>query len=248
MSKILFNQIPKLVSTYYPKQVWYSCKGINYLPLLFCGSVLTQQSSVCNCSTHSFYYSKRYYTEKKDVSVQNRQSNSEIQTDVKVTIKETTKTVSYTAVILLGVGVTGALFYAIFRELFSSKSPSGVYSRSFRRCSDDPRVQDALGTPIKGHGEETSRGRRRHVSHLNYEKDGVPHIRMVFYLKGSRNNATVHLDMKENTSGDLEYRYLFVQLDDYTRRVIILEDNRAAEDAAKSFKTPLDEYSPLISN
>lgn len=33
-------------------------------------------------------------------------------------IKENTKTASYTGVILLGVGLTGGLFYVIFRELF----------------------------------------------------------------------------------------------------------------------------------
>nr|BAN21299.1 conserved hypothetical protein [Riptortus pedestris] len=243
MSKIFFNQIPKLISYSYSKQIWWNCKGLNHTGILFYRSAHPSHS--CSCAL--FNLNKRFYSEKKDVTVQNRRSDSEIQTDVKATIKETTKTVSYTAVILLGVGVTAIMFYAIFRELFSSKSPSGIYSLAFKRCSDDPKVQDALGTPIKGHGEETSRGRRRHVSHVNYEKDGVTHTRMIFYLKGSRNNGTVHLDIQENTNGDLEYRYLFVQLDDYTRRVIVLEDNRAAEDAAKTFKTPLDDYTPLIS-
>lgn len=64
---------------------------------------------------------------------------------------------------LLGLGLTGALFYAIFSELFSDKSPNGVYSKTMDRCIKDDRVSGSLGEPIKGYGEETRRGRRRHV-------------------------------------------------------------------------------------
>lgn len=61
----------------------------------------------------------------------------------------------------------------------------------------DPRVVDALGSPIKGYGEETSRRRRTHVSHAVYEKDGITHMRMRFYIKGIRNKGIVELDMKK---------------------------------------------------
>lgn len=63
-------------------------------------------------------------------------------------------------------------------------------------------------------------------SHVLYEKDGVNYLRMKFYLKGSRRKATVHLEMKENEKKKFEYRYLFVQLDEYPHTTIILEDNR----------------------
>lgn len=61
----------------------------------------------------------------------------------------------------------------------------------------DPRVEDALGAPIKGYGEETTRRRRTHVSHAIYYKDGIKHMRMKFYIKGIRNKAVVELDMKQ---------------------------------------------------
>lgn len=67
------------------------------------------------------------------------------------------------SVIIAGVGVTGVMFYAIFRELFSSKSPNSVYAQALERCTNDPKVVDALGLPIKAYGEETRRGRRGHV-------------------------------------------------------------------------------------
>jgi len=165
----------------------------------------------------------------------NDEGRGEVSTSVAETVKETTKTVSYLGVIIAGVGVTAIMFYAVFSELFSSKSPNSVYSKALDRCLQDTRLVDSLGEPVKGHGETTRRGRRRHTNHIEYEKDGVKHLRMIFYLKGSRNSGTVHLEVKENESGNYEYRYLFVELDDFSRRVIILEDNRGQAD----MKTPL---------
>ena len=61
---------------------------------------------------------------------------TDVSTDVRPLgekIKETTKTASYTAIILAGVGVTAIMFYAICRELFSSSSPNNIYSDALER-------------------------------------------------------------------------------------------------------------------
>lgn len=126
---------------------------------------------------------------------------SEVDTNVKPLgekVKETTKTASYLGIILLGVGVTGTLFYAVFNELFSSKSPNNVYSKAAKECIANTKIQDKLGLPITSYGEETRRGRRQHVSHVIYmDKQGRKHIRMKFHLKGSFHTGTAHLDMVE---------------------------------------------------
>ncbi|XP_047987451.1 mitochondrial import inner membrane translocase subunit Tim21 [Leguminivora glycinivorella] len=182
---------------------------------------------------NNFISSQRYSTEKRESSLAKSQERAEVSTDVRPLgekIKETTKTVSYTGVILLGVGVTGIIFYYVFRELFSSNSANSIYSTALEKCKQDPRVEDALGAPIKGYGEETSRRRRTHVSHAVYEKDGVKHMRMRFYIKGIRNKAVVELDMKQNDYGNYQCRYLLVQLDDYSGKTFIIEDNRAELD------------------
>lgn len=135
----------------------------------------------------------RLYSTKPTRALSEAKHRSELSEDVKPLgekIKENTKTASYMGVILLGVGVTGIMFYAIFRELFSSKSPNNVYSEALDKCKNDPRIQDALGSPIKGYGEETRRGRRRHVAHSIYEKDGRTFMRMQFYIQGCRNKGT----------------------------------------------------------
>lgn len=112
-------------------------------------------------------------------------------------VKETVKTTSYLGVILLGVGVTGIMFYAIFNELFSSNSPQAIYGDAFDKCKDDPRVQDALGQPIKCFGEESRRRRRTHVAHQLYQKNNRKYMRLSFHIQGIRNKATVHVEMRE---------------------------------------------------
>jgi hypothetical protein len=112
-------------------------------------------------------------------------------------VKETAKTTSYLGVILLGVGVTGIMFYAIFNELFSSNSPQAIYSEAFDKCKEDPRVQDALGQPIKCYGEESRRRRRNHVAHQIYQKNNRKYMRLSFHIQGIRNKATVHCEMRE---------------------------------------------------
>lgn len=106
----------------------------------------------------------RHYSEKKDdILVSSSRSQTEVSTSVKETVKEATKTVSYLGVIVVGLGVTGVMLYAVLSELFSSKSPNSVYTKAAQRCCEDERVKNALGEPIQAFGEETRRGRRRHT-------------------------------------------------------------------------------------
>lgn len=67
-------------------------------------------------------------------------------------------------------------------------------------------MQDLLGTPIKGFGEESRRRRRQHVTHAVYERNGIKYMRMQFYIQGIRNKATVHLEMKEVIHIYIKYR------------------------------------------
>lgn len=55
------------------------------------------------------------------------------------------------------------MFYAILSELFSGQSPNSIYTEALKLCRSDQKLSDLLGEPIKGYGELTARGRRRHV-------------------------------------------------------------------------------------
>ncbi|XP_046676941.1 mitochondrial import inner membrane translocase subunit Tim21 [Homalodisca vitripennis] len=202
-------------------------------------------------STHSRPYSTG--PEKSQGKSLQQRTQSDVSEDVRPitfkTVKETTKTASYLGVILLGVGVTGIIFYTVLGELFSSKSPNNVYSKALERVCSDTRVMDALGEPISGYGEENRRGRRQHVSHLLYEKNGEKRLRMKFYISGTRKRATVHLEMREDESGNYTYRYLFVELDDFGRHPIIFEDNRNTQTSpVKKAAEEMDLSAPLNMN
>ncbi|XP_072460206.1 mitochondrial import inner membrane translocase subunit Tim21 isoform X2 [Notamacropus eugenii] len=124
----------------------------------------------------------------------------------------------------------GGLFYVIFKELFSSSSPNKIFGKALEKCRSHPEVISVFGHSIKGYGESTRRGRRQHVSHIEYVKDGLKYIRLKFYIEGSvpGKQGTVHLEMKENPeSGTYEFRYIFVDVDAFPRRTIIIEDNRS---------------------
>ncbi|NXC19048.1 TIM21 translocase, partial [Corythaeola cristata] len=127
------------------------------------------------------------------------------------------------------VSVTGGLFYVIFKELFSSSSPSKIYGDALEKCRSHPEIIGVFGESIKGYGEATRRGRRQLVSHIEYVKDGLKHMRLKFYIEGSEpgKRGTVHVEVKENPErGRFEVRYIFVDVDTYPRRTIVIEDNR----------------------
>ncbi|XP_059827412.1 LOW QUALITY PROTEIN: mitochondrial import inner membrane translocase subunit Tim21-like [Hypanus sabinus] len=163
---------------------------------------------------------------KQNNTVSLRRSPPPVSTAQKV--KEAGKDLTYLLVVLVGIGITGGLFYVIFKELFSSSSPSKIYGDALKKCRAHPEVIAVLGEPIKGYGETTRRGRRRHVSHIEYVKHGVKHMQLKFYIEGSEPiKGTVHLDAKENPeSGKYDFRYIFVDFDTYPKRTIIVEDNR----------------------
>jgi len=222
----------------FARRKFLSCSKIGVCETLYTNTMLTFDVVKEN-TLKSLSYCRFYCSEKKKTSKLTKVKSTEVGAlKTFKQVKETAKTASYLGVILAGIGVTAVIFYQVFRELFSSKSPNSVYTTSLKKCRQDPRVIDSLGEPIKGFGEETRRGRRRHVSHLFYERDGINFLRMKYYIQGSRKRGTVHLEMRENDKGDFDYRYLFVQLDDYPRNTIIIEDNRY--DNQLGFDKPFD--------
>lgn len=81
----------------------------------------------------------RCYSTRKESGLARSQERSDVSTDVRPLgekIKETTKTATYTGVILLGLGATSVIFYYVFRELFSSNSPNSIYSEALAKCKN----------------------------------------------------------------------------------------------------------------
>ncbi|XP_077983424.1 mitochondrial import inner membrane translocase subunit Tim21-like [Glandiceps talaboti] len=191
-----------------------------------CGPIYVFQENKVYCQyAQCRQFSSQNQDDRRNIVKSDRQSqDSQISTARKVA--ETGKTASYLGIILVGVGVTGLMFFTIGKELFSSNSPNTIYTNALKLCKSDDRVVDAIGEPIKGYGETTRRGWRKHVSHLEYEKEGYMYLRMKFYIQGRYRKGTVNLEMKKNDSGVYEYRYLFVDLDGYPQLTIVIHDKR----------------------
>lgn len=86
-----------------------------------------------------FFVNRTLASEKKESGLTKGKERSEVSTDVRPIgekIKDATKTVSYTGVILIGIGVTGVIFYYVFRELFSSNSANSIYSVALEKCKN----------------------------------------------------------------------------------------------------------------
>ncbi|XP_044859993.1 mitochondrial import inner membrane translocase subunit Tim21-like [Mauremys mutica] len=144
-------------------------------------------------------------------------------------VKEAGWDFTYLIVVLVGIGVTGGLFYVIFKELFSSSSLSKIYDDALEKCRSHPEVIGAFGDPIKGYGEPTRQGRPQLVSEIEYVKNGLKYVCLTFYIEGSERGkqGTVHVEVKENPeSRRYEYRYIFVEVEPYPGRTIVIEDNR----------------------
>ena len=58
------------------------------------------------------------------------------------------------------------------------------------------------------------------------DKEGRRGMRVQFYLQGSRNRAVVEVDTRENESGTMETRYIIVQVEDWLKNNVVVEDNR----------------------
>ncbi|XP_059089262.1 mitochondrial import inner membrane translocase subunit Tim21-like [Tigriopus californicus] len=154
-------------------------------------------------------------------------ANQTLQVGFKEKAKENVKTATYGSVIVIGVGITAVVLYTVFSELFSSSSPVKLFQMASEKCVQHPRVQDLLGEPIKAFGEETRRGRRRHVSHVEYvDKEGRKGIRVQFYLQGLRKRGTAQIDAREDESGSMKTRFIIVTADDLLATSVVVEDNR----------------------
>lgn len=174
-------------------------------------TALRYQSNKLSCFLHTPFRSISIYSVKfteanrkknhtaSEITRSSATNNADLSVDFRPMgqkIKENTATASYLGVIVLGVVVTVVLVVAVCRELFASTSSNRVYSAALKTCINDPRVQDALGPPIKGFGEESRRRRRQHVAHLLIDRSGETYMRMHFYIQGIRNKATVQLEKR----------------------------------------------------
>ena len=84
------------------------------------------------------------------------------------------------AVVFGSVIALGALGYYFVEQFISSDSPQTIYSKVLKQVREDEGCQEMYGSSIKGYGEDTGRGRRRHIANQRYvTKDGEERVRVM---------------------------------------------------------------------
>ncbi|XGW27125.1 hypothetical protein V3C99_007604 [Haemonchus contortus] len=129
------------------------------------------------------------------------------------------------AAVVAAIGMLGVFVYLLAGEFFAEDSPQKIYSSALALVREDGRCQDLFGPTIAGFGEETSRGRRRHVAHHKYEKDGRQRIRVLFHVKGERDEGIAQAEM-EQRDGEWQWRFLYVENKRRPKTTHVLIDNR----------------------
>ncbi|RKP14811.1 TIM21-domain-containing protein [Piptocephalis cylindrospora] len=103
-------------------------------------------------------------------------------------------TTSASALIILGgLGVCGGLLYLVGSELFSSSSPSHLFSQSLKLLQDHPDITARFGEPLRGYGEPSSSRaqRNRHVMAQEFlDPSGYSYWRMRYYIVGPKTHPS----------------------------------------------------------
>uniref|UniRef100_A0AC35GPF5 Mitochondrial import inner membrane translocase subunit Tim21 n=1 Tax=Panagrolaimus sp. PS1159 TaxID=55785 RepID=A0AC35GPF5_9BILA len=130
------------------------------------------------------------------------------------------------AIVAASVIALGALGYYFVEQFLASDSPQTIYSKVLKQVQNDERCQETFGAGMKGYGEDTGRGRRRHIANQKYvTKEGEERVRVMFHIKGDRNTGKVFAEIAKR-DGQWDYRFIYAVTDDTIPKSIILLDNR----------------------
>lgn len=146
-----------------------------------------------------------------------------------VTFQEGVKSTATGTLALTAAGLAVVCGYFIVSELFPTRmSPNHVFNEALDVVRKDQRLQEALGTPIKGYGRDHGQkrtGRRNFVEHKKFkDEDEVNHTRIRFNAEGPRGKAVIYADVSENGGKD-EFYYLIVEVPRQKKKWAI-QDNR----------------------
>ncbi|USW54851.1 Putative mitochondrial import inner membrane translocase subunit Tim21, tim21 IMS domain superfamily [Septoria linicola] len=125
-------------------------------------------------------------------------------------------------IVLLGIGLTGAVATVLWLEVFSSDSKTAYFNRAADRVRADPECRRLLTgderahkRDIEAHGEPSwSRWARNRTiaSRLETDRAGIEHLHMHFYVTGKKANGTVQLHMSRRPGEEFQYQLLALDI------------------------------------
>jgi len=140
--------------------------------------------------------------------------------------------------ILLGVGLTGAVAYILYLEVFSTDSKTAVFNRAADRVRKDPTCLSLLAgeggmhtkREISAYGEPSwSRWARNRTIASRHETDraGIEHTHLHFYVEGPAAKGTVQVHVTKKP-GEREWEYRLLALDVPGQQRVYLENADAS--------------------
>jgi import inner membrane translocase subunit TIM21 len=125
----------------------------------------------------------------------------------------------------VGLLLTVGVGYILWTEVFAPESRTNQFNRAVKRIKNDPRCIKALGDPRKmvAHGDTAwssmRRPRDRPVkSTITTDAQGAEHLKILFYVDGPRNYATVNLHLVRRAGQrDFDYKYFYLDVPEHDR-------------------------------
>jgi len=138
-------------------------------------------------------------------------------TDKWIPEKPVTKaeTAGYSVVIILGLGLAASAIFFASKELFMSPKEYAAFNAALKQIELDPRVTSALGESVTGYGSESrNRSQRQRIPHtiVRDPASGREVVRVQFYARGTRGNATVHAEY-DPSNAEEPFGYLIVDVE-----------------------------------
>ncbi|XP_030934618.1 probable mitochondrial import inner membrane translocase subunit TIM21 isoform X1 [Quercus lobata] len=143
---------------------------------------------------------------------------------------------SYTAIIIIGLGIAAAAGYAVFKELIFQPKEYKVFNKALKRIQDDSQVRVRIGSPITGYGQESrNRAARQRIPHKTWtDEEGVEHVEINFFIRGPHGTGKVYSEMfKDQVDKQWKYTYLIVEIRSPTPSQLILESYMPAYNVEK---------------
>nr|XP_023892594.1 probable mitochondrial import inner membrane translocase subunit TIM21 [Quercus suber] len=143
---------------------------------------------------------------------------------------------SYTAIIIIGLGIAAAAGYAVFKELIFQPKEYKVFNKALKRIQDDSQVRVRIGSPITGYGQESrNRAARQRIPHKTWtDEEGVEHVEINFFIRGPHGTGKVYSEMfKDQVDKQWKYTYLIVEIRSPTPSQLILESYMPAYNVDK---------------
>ncbi|KAB1208661.1 putative mitochondrial import inner membrane translocase subunit TIM21 [Morella rubra] len=122
---------------------------------------------------------------------------------------------SYTAIILVGLGIAAAAGYAVFKELIFQPKEYKVFNKALKRIQDDSqamvrKVEIVLLANVR--------------ITIWTDEDGVEHVEVNFYIRGPHGAGKVYSEMfKDQVDKQWKYTYLIVEIKSPAASQLILE-------------------------